>query len=374
MLNYMPEIYKRYKAPEANKPFIGNAWIDLNMPLVSYSHLDVQSHVLFAASIWILDQITERHDWREMYRLLPKDDRMLDELCRHDAWDSRYDYDLIYSVEYVLHHRNPLETDGAGYERMLTNEYLAHSSSTGARGAKDAKEAAEAKAAEVAADAAGAAEAVNRQNYDTLIAMIPQEAIDEAVEHFRVYFWQWVDRFFENLTPFTEAIIKCDEEIRADRIEYNKLVEEFGAAVDKLEKLRKQKPRTAPSIPLMNPPANPFMKSSPLEMLNSNPLKPRDPLSMLVVKGNSDIEQAADYALSLSSRLDQVGIHYDDLVDKVNELFKASRTYSGRMTRQGRIMNDGLTDFGEISVQPMEPILRYRLMRLRLIPGISQRN
>lgn len=169
-----------------------------------------------------------------------------------------------------------------------------------------------------------------------------------------------VDRFFGDLTPFTEAITACDEKIRESRIKYNKLVDEFGAAVDKMEKLRKQKSRTgSASIPLMNPQSLPLMESKPLEMLKTAPLdmlRPQDPLSMLMRKGSSDIEKAADDARSLSIRLDQVGQYSDDQLDKVNELYKASRIYIGRMTRQGRIMNDGLTDFGEVSIQPMEPM------------------
>lgn len=67
--------------------------------------------------MWILVQITAQDYWRQVYRLLPTDDRILEELCRHNAWDSVHEYDLIGSVEHVLHHRNPVETDGAGYPR-----------------------------------------------------------------------------------------------------------------------------------------------------------------------------------------------------------------------------------------------------------------
>ena len=31
LLNSMPEIYKRYNAPESDQPSLGNAWIDLNL-------------------------------------------------------------------------------------------------------------------------------------------------------------------------------------------------------------------------------------------------------------------------------------------------------------------------------------------------------
>ena len=317
ILNYIPEIYKRYKAPDTNQPSIGKAWTDLNIPFLTHSHMDAQSHILFAASMWILDQITRHEDWRKVYRLLPTDDRILDELCRHDAWDSEHEYDLIYSIEHVLHHRNPIEIDGAGYPRTITSEWLAK------------------KKAEPSVD---------RQNYEALIAMIPQEAIDAAVAKFRALFWQWTDRFYETLAPFTEAVAQCDDELRESRVSYNKLVDEFSAAVDRAEKLRRQKPKTPAVIPFAAP-----AKLNVFEMQ-------RDPLSILGQGSKSDLDRAVDEALAISVRLDRVGTHSDELIDKANELYRNERTYVMHITRQGRIMNDGLTDFGQILVQPMEPM------------------
>lgn len=323
LLNSIQTIYERYKAPETNQPSIGKAWIELNFPFMTLSQMDAHSHILFAASIWILDQITAREGWRELYRLLPTNDRLLDDLCLHDAWDSEYEYDLIYSVEYILHHRNPIETDGADYPRTVTSEWLAK------RRIEPSP---------------------NRQNYEALIAMIPQEAIDDAVERFRAYFWQWTDRFYENLMPFIDASTKCDNEIRESRAGYNKLVDEFSAAVDRMEKLRRQKQKAPAVIP--------FAASSKLNM-NAFEMR-RDPLSILAGQGNnrskSDLDRAVDDALAISRRMDKLGTQSDDLIEKANELYLNERAYLMHMTRQGRIMNDGLTDFGQVSVQPMEPM------------------
>ena len=322
ILNSIPTLYERYKAPDANQPAIGKAWIELNFPFMTLSQMDAHSHILFAASIWILDQITAQEGWRKLYRLLPTDDRILEELCLHDAWDSAHEYDLIYSVEYVLHHRNPIETDGADYPRTVTSEWLAK------------------RKAEPSPD---------RQNYDALIAMIPQEAIDDAVARFRDYFWQWTDRFYEHLAPFIEATTKCDIDFRECCTSYNKLVDEFVAAVDRLEKLRRQKPKAPAVIPLANP-----------SKLNRSAFETRrDPLAILAGRGNrpkSDAEKAADDTLAIGMRMDKLGERSDDLFEKANELCRNERTYMMHMTRQGRIMNDGLTDFGQISVQPMEPM------------------
>ena len=100
LLNTMEEIYKRYDKAGTALPALGETWIELNLPFETYSHLDRHSHLLFGASIWILDQISSHEGWREVYRLLPTEEDLLDELCYHDVWDSQYAYDLIYSVEY----------------------------------------------------------------------------------------------------------------------------------------------------------------------------------------------------------------------------------------------------------------------------------
>ena len=97
----------------------------MNLPFESYAHLDHESHILYGAAVWILEQIRKREDWREAYRLLPRDDRMLDDLCLHDVWHADFEYDLVYSIEYVLHNRNGVETDGAQCHRTLTSDALA---------------------------------------------------------------------------------------------------------------------------------------------------------------------------------------------------------------------------------------------------------
>ena len=329
ILNYMPEIYKRYKAPDTNQPFIGKAWIELNLPFTTHSFMDVQWHILFAASIWILDQVTSQEKWQEIYRLLPTDETMLGELYNHDVWDPRYDYDLICSVEYVLQHRNPIETDGGGYPRTVTSEWLAKRK-TGA--------------------------SQDRQNYDALIARIPQEAIDHAVAQFREYFWQWVDRFYENLAPFLEAMTRRDGKLRESCVNYNKLVDEFNASADKLEKLGRERERDEKLAvkqrrsPLADPGR---ISKSAFEMQ-------RAPFGALAGQGNSlpksALERAAEEVLHISERVDKAAMRADELLDQVNALYDNARAYSKHITRQGRIMGDGLEDFGEITLQPMEPM------------------
>ena len=83
------------------------AWIELNAPMASYTKMEQQSHVLFAAAIWMLDRITEQENWRrKLFRLLPRNEHEIEEFHEPDVWDCSYDYDLIASVVNVLYYRN----------------------------------------------------------------------------------------------------------------------------------------------------------------------------------------------------------------------------------------------------------------------------
>ena len=144
-------------------------------------------------------QIRKQENRNEVYRLLPRDEEVLYDICFLDAWYPEYDTDLVYSVEYVLRNRNPVETDGAGRERTLTSDYLAAKSISGGISGAAKKTDPEAER--------------NRDNYQALISMIPQEAIDRAVEHFKAYFWQWVDRFIAEGMPFMQADAECRQRI-----------------------------------------------------------------------------------------------------------------------------------------------------------------
>ena len=150
-------------------------WIHVNTQSDSYCDLEEEYRLLFAASIWILDRIMETGiDVKELYKLLPTDDRLLDDLFQLDVWDCCYEDYLVLSVEYVLRYRNrdiaPMEDNGHGGYRIFTSR--------------------------LAAEGKDHADVPSRQVFEQLLALIPQEKIDQAVQQFTDCFWTWVDRFF----------------------------------------------------------------------------------------------------------------------------------------------------------------------------------
>ncbi len=314
IVNTMPEIYRKYTAPDTVQPILAQIWTDINMPFTSYAQLDAHSHILFAASMWILDQVSCQENWRELYRYLPENDDIIDDLCLHDAWDSEYDYDLIYSVEYVLHHRNPVEMDVQEKPRTLTSEYLA-------KGAIDK-------------------DTQDRKNYEGLISLIPQESIDQAVEKFREHFWQWVDRFYEAAAPHIEASAIFDAKIREQQIEYNNTVEKLNAVIDKWFDSSKKKPQSPFALNRV-PDVMPFFGTQAAGPINLSPHNP---------------EALKDDMLKLGLQMEGLFEGADELIHKANTAYSEFRSFSKHIARIGRATRNDAANYENISIEPMEPM------------------
>lgn len=102
------------------------------------------------------------------------------------------------------------------------------------------------------------------------------------------------------------------------------------------------------------PPVKPYTTQTEWENISNRNL--RNTESTCKEANHEKRGMASAHLLAISMRLDRVGTHSDELIDKANELYRNERAYIMHITRQGRIMNDGLTDFGQILVQPMEPM------------------
>ena len=190
-------------------------------------------------------------DDKELYKLLPTDDRLLDDLFQIDVWDCCYEDDLIVSVEYVLHYRNrdiaPMEDNGHGDHRVYTSRLVAEG--------KDH------------------ADVPSRQAFEKLLALIPQEKIDQAVQQFTECFWAWVDRFFAGAKILDEEA----ERVRLKVNEHRKLINDQQRKIDKLVraaeaerakfKHKKKEPKKAPIVnPLL---ARPTMQNEKYSVISS---------------------------------------------------------------------------------------------------------
>ena len=223
ILNFMPTIYERYqKLTDATPNALGEEWVSLNTALCSYAYEEAQSHILFAAALWILDHI----DVAEAYPYLPKNDALLEEIYGPNLWDTQHDYDLVLSVQYVLENRNgKLEDNGRGYMRVIT----------------DSKN----------AENALPADETYRKNYEALIALLPKEEIKRAAAQFEKLFWQWTDQYFQGfkeLAAVTDVHRKKYEELC---VQFNAFVDELTATVNEIDREEKEQKKAAKKAPLM---------------------------------------------------------------------------------------------------------------------------
>ncbi|MGX8703360.1 MAG: hypothetical protein ACSW8H_02780 [bacterium] len=341
-LNTVPEINRRYKSPEGSVNLLGETWCSLNLCFNTYSKADENSHLLYAAAIWILDQITQKEGWRQLYRLLPRDEELLDELYLHDAWHTMYDVDLIYSVEYVLRSRNPLETDGDNCKRTLTSEYLAK------------------KSFDTGKEKQNTEPDQNRKNYDALISMIPEEAIQTAVEHFRSYFWEWTDRFFSGAEAFLLEDAEFYKKIRGAQELFDRLKKQLAEKFAKIEKLSREKNK-APSRSAVRNPLLMNPEKSLLDKLQSLDLQGTGfqdtGMGFFAEKPKkTELEKELEECDILKNRMIRLTEEMEETADQANESSFHFKKYQMQMARSGRIYEEFRKDFGGILVPSMEPM------------------
>ena len=230
LLDTLPQIQSRYSEFQSSNPnFIGNRWVNLNTSFFSYSQLESQSHILLAASLWILDHI----EVGDVFPYLPSEEELLDEYLNLDVWDPQYSDELLASVQYVLAHRNgEPELMKNGFKKVLT----------------DVPTATDHQHAVIP----------ERKAFDSIFSMIPQKDIDHAVKSFEELYWKWVDKFYSGLFPLQEEIDGLFQKYEDQRTKYNKICDQIAETADELDRYRKarkdnhkKKPVVAPMIPQM---------------------------------------------------------------------------------------------------------------------------
>ena len=241
ILDFTPAMEKRrttaliesLKRLDEDRKRYATDWISLNLLFPGYSSIEFDGHLLKAASIWILDRLTEHNiSWTEIYPLLPTDDELLDDFFPVDIWDCCYEETLIASVEYVLSYRNqdiaPLESNGDGGYRTITSE--------------------------LAATGKDHADVSSRRNFEALLALLPQQVKDDAVKHFESCFQVWTDRFFPGIAYLHDKSIEKIEELNKIRREMNdiqvkleKKMNQYAASKSRMKKAM-QKPATKPPV------------------------------------------------------------------------------------------------------------------------------
>lgn len=195
-------------------------WITFNIFSESYAPLQNEGHILTAASIWILDRLSELDiDEDELFNLLPRDFGLIDTFFDIDVWDCQYEEDLVASVEYVLHYRNkdiaPLERDGDEGERVITSN--------------------------LAAEGRDHADVPSRQAFDSLLGLLPQRMKEEAVKRFEECYKAWTERFFVGIDYLQEQYLEKCKALNNIRKEINQIRDKLDEKSNQLIAKRERK-------------------------------------------------------------------------------------------------------------------------------------
>ena len=161
-------------------------WLYINwLPDTTYNSMELHNHLLYAASMWMLDRIMEKDGahW-DINRWLPRNDHILDGMNVPNTWDCCHEDDLIMSVMWVVCHRN----DDAGPEQT------------------DAYRVPYVLAGDLTAEGLQQQDVPSRRNFEGLLKMIPEEYKQRACDHFREAFWKWSDRYFAGLSALHEEL------------------------------------------------------------------------------------------------------------------------------------------------------------------------
>ena len=93
---------------KAGRNMLGEQWIQLNYNFNTYNILENRYQILTAATLWILDRISESEEgWGNTQQTDSKGQSPSSLIViLPDLWDPCYDYELIEVVQYILQTRN----------------------------------------------------------------------------------------------------------------------------------------------------------------------------------------------------------------------------------------------------------------------------
>ncbi|MGX8699304.1 MAG: hypothetical protein ACSW8F_05175, partial [bacterium] len=200
-LDSVMEIAERYADfPESDPNLPGDMWLRLNLGINSYDVSNRYYRITTAAAIWILDQI----DVDEAFPLLPREEALIEDYLYLELWHPSYAPELIASVEYVLTHWNgPPESLPEGFLRCLS-PLRAEGTPAG------------------------------RENFEALIALVPEEARLAAEARLESLIKPWTERFFEGLRPIALQAEACQKKRIEIALQHNAICDELDGMIREL--------------------------------------------------------------------------------------------------------------------------------------------
>lgn len=336
------ERYKDYCTENMNKNDMGVNWARTNFfPHLTYNTLEVKSHILCAAAIWILDQVTQQEDWQlRLYPILPQDEIELPDMYAPDLWDTDYENELIKSVLYVLYYRDrdigPLEKDDEYTVRVITTSLNASN--------------------------AQHQDVPSRRAFNALMDLIPQEAKEHAAQHFTELFSAWADRYCTCFGIINAELDNEVEKLNSIAREYNELREVLKQSLIEIANGRPPLPqKDAPAAPKFNPllanPAAAFTDQMDSFLPTGTPSDRFTPagindfISHETARGEAaQLLSIVNKMVKLSKRHEALHDHFDDAVSRLGNFY-------ADLLHRGCIPPDKCRrDYGDEVTEQMKPL------------------
>ncbi len=218
-------------------------WAQSNsQPRPAYDAEEDMTTFSMGIAIWLLDQLRDSDKLQQARELLIVDPHRLDNLYAPAVWDPCHSEDLILSMMDIIHSRNAdcvpnsrikSQKEGPQPQRIFMDLFTAeniHRQSV-----------------------------PSRERFEKILALIPEEAKEDAASSFTEKYWDWFDRYWQSRRIYAMEELQLEKDHRAFREKAEKLV----AAIEEAHQQNKRAPidqlqmptvfRNLPPVSLANP-------------------------------------------------------------------------------------------------------------------------
>lgn len=173
--------------------FIENMFSVINAsPLESYNMYASLFHIDYAAALWILDELTVAGKLGTALQYLPEESDI--DFSEHSYYDASHDSDVIESLLFLIKNRNSTDLDEERYFTTQTELELI--------GRREYTVPAETD------------DLTYRERFNAIMALIPEERIEQAVSHFKDHAWDTFDVVLDCVNFYRQKEIRLLKKLK----------------------------------------------------------------------------------------------------------------------------------------------------------------
>ena len=191
-------------------------WIEANLhPLVSYDYIEGRADTALGAAIWILDQIRDHGDIPEELDVLLEAVKNDTDFYMPPVWDPCHSEQMLAGMLYVIQHRND-DCVGLDDKRFQKSEW----DTIDQRVYMDP----------YTTDGKNRQEVPSRTLFESILKLVPEEVIQEAVSAYKEKWWDWVTRYYRSRAVLVKQEADIVEKLNCLADKASRKVEELTAA------------------------------------------------------------------------------------------------------------------------------------------------